>query len=360
MALSFGIEEEYLLVDGHSGALVSRAPDVLAAGEGMGDVLAAELNRCQVEIATGVCRDLGQAERELEGLRAAVTTAAAASGTRPAPLASHPFSSWHDQELNTDDDRYLRLEETYKRVAWQQAVCGCHVHVGIDDVDLRIAVMDRVRPWLPVLLALSANSPYWQGADTGYSSYRTIVWEPWPTAAMPPPLGTYRAYEAIVEELEAIEAIESPRSLYWYVRPSLQFETLEFRVCDVCLRAEDAVTVAGLIRALVTVSADAVVAGAPHPEPSQPVLVSAVWRAARYGLDNTLVDPSRRVLLPAGEAVGRLVDLVRPGLEEAGDTERVISGVDAILRRGNGAAAQRAVISGGSDNPEAVLRVLDG
>ena len=359
MATTFGIEEEYLLIDACTGDLVSRAPDVLEAGRDI-DGLASELNRCQIEIATGICDDLAQAEQQIAARRAEVTKAGAHSGTRPVALASHPFASWDDQEVNTDKERYVRLLETYQQVAWQQAICGCHVHVGIEDRDLRIAVMDRVRPWLPPLLALSANSPYWQGKDTGYASYRSIVWQPWPTATMPPRLETNRNYEAMVDELTAIEAIENPHSLYWYVRPSAGFETLEFRVCDVCLRARDAVTIAGLIRALVAVVSAEVTAGKPDASPSQPALESAMWRAARYGLDNTLVDPTRPGLRPAAEVVAQLVDFVRPGLDEAGDTGRVVSGVDAILAEGNGAAHQRAAIAAGGEPGEMVFRILGG
>jgi carboxylate-amine ligase len=359
MARSFGIEEEYLLVDSASGALVSRAQEVLDAGKSI-DVLSAELNRCQIEVSTGVCSDLAVAERELEGLRAGVTRAGERSRTRPSALASHPFSSWDDQEVNTDKERYVHLEETYQQVAWQQAICGCHVHVGVDDRDLRIAVMDRVRPWLPVLLALSANSPFWQGTDTGYASYRSVIWKQWPTAAMPPRLDTHERYQTMVEELEAIEAIENPHSLYWYARPSDDYDTLELRVCDVCLRARDAVTIAGLARALVTVCADEAEAGVDYDAPTGPVLESALWRAARYGLDHTLVDPTARRLVAAGDAVGRLVSFVRPGLEEAGDTERVLEGLDAIARDGNGSACQRAAVAAGGGHGEIVLRILDG
>ncbi len=359
MALTFGIEEEYLLVDSQSGALVPRSREVLAAGADI-DALESELNRCQVEIATGVCRDLAHAEGELVGLRAAVTEAGAGSGTRPSAMASHPFSSWEDQEVNTDKERYARLVDTYRQIAWQQAICGCHVHVGIEDPDLRIAVMDRVRPWLAVLLALSANSPYWQGTDTGYASYRSIVWQPWPTAAMPPRLENNRNYDAMVAELTAIEAIENPHSLYWYVRPSAAFDTLEFRVCDVCPSAAEAVTLAGLIRALVAVTSAEVTTGAPHSAASHPALESAMWRAARYGLDGTLVDPTRRALEPALAVVRQLVDFVRPGLEEVGDTARVVAGVDAIVTGGNGAARQRAAIAKGGSQSDMVFRILDG
>jgi carboxylate-amine ligase len=356
---TFGIEEEYLLVDASSGDLVARAPEVLASGRSMGERLSAELNRCQVEIATGICGDLGHAERELTRLRQEATAAGAAVGALPAALGSHPWSSWYDQEINTDKDRYVRLEETYRRVAWQQAICGCHVHVGVPDRDLRIEVMNRARPWLPVLLALSANSPYWEGSDSGYDSYRSLIWQSWPTTGMPPPLASWAAYEAMVGELEAVEAIETPKSLYWYVRPSDAFDTVEFRVLDVCLRVEDAITVAGLIRGLVTACVADAERGRPYDAPSAPVLQSALWRAARYGLDHVLVDPEHRALRPAADVVGRLVEHVRPAIDGTADAPRLLAGVDEILRRGNGSTAQRTLLSA-PEPPERVMGRLLG
>ena len=142
------------------------------------------------------------------------------------------------------------MDDAYQIVARQQVICGCHVHVGIADRDLAVAVMNRVRPWLPALLALSANSPYWQGLDTGFASYRLQVWQRWPTSGMPPELADRQEYDELVDDSTTVDAIEDATFLYWYVRPSARYPTLEFRVCDVCLDVDDAVALAGLVRAL--------------------------------------------------------------------------------------------------------------
>jgi glutamate---cysteine ligase / carboxylate-amine ligase len=222
-------------------------------------------------------------------------------------------------------------------------ICSCHIHVGIDDPDARITVMNRVRPWLPVLLALSANSPWWQGNDTGYASYRTILWQGWPTAAVPPRLRDQAEYDRLIDSLRAVGVIDAPSAVYWYVRPSAQLPTLEFRACDVCLRVDDAVTIAGLVRALTST----VLAQSPDDDVSAPpaVLDAGIWRAARFGLDDRLIDPTTLTLAPAPEVVAQLVDFVADELHATGDRDRVTRGIDDILGRGNGATAQRRALN---------------
>jgi carboxylate-amine ligase len=196
------------------------------------------------------------------------------------------------------------------------------------------------------LLALSANSPWWEGVDTGYASYRTVVWKSWPTATMPPRLANYHALDRLVKSLQAIDAVDDASALYWYVRPSAKLPTLEFRVADTCLRLEDAFTLAGLARALTATALrspwDA------DDAPPTALLDSALWRAARHGLDATLVDPTSATLRPAAEVVGALLDLVGPALHDVGDHQRVTEGVARILRDGNGAQVQRRLLQSGS------------
>jgi carboxylate-amine ligase len=250
------------------------------------------------------------------------------------------------------------MEEAYRIVARQQVICGCHVHVGIPDRDLAIETMNRARPWLPVLLALSANSPFWQQSDTGYASYRLQVWQRWPTSGMPPALASAAAYDDLVAQLQSVEAIEDPTFLYWYVRPSGRYPTLEFRACDVCLDVEDAVTVAGLVRALAWTSMREAVDGRPSTCPPIEVLDAAMWRAARYGVDATLVSPTRLATRPAVEVVAELLAHVADGLDEHGDRDDVAGGVEAILRRGNGAARQRATLQLRGDRRDVITDAL--
>jgi carboxylate-amine ligase len=201
--------------------------------------------------------------------------------------------------------------------------------------------MDRVRPWLPVLLALSGNSPFWNGRDTGFVSYRTEVWARWPTAGFAPVLGTRARFDDLVDELSAVGAIDEPASLYWYVRPSASYPTLEFRVCDVPIRAEHTAALAGLIRALAWTARREAVEGAAVPGTSTEALDAAMWRAARYGLSAGLVHPRARRIAPADEVVGLLLAHVRDGLQAHDDTELVTCVVHEILHHGSGSTAQR-------------------
>jgi carboxylate-amine ligase len=308
----------------------------------LGDRAQPELYRSQVEMNTPVCATLGEVRDAVRRSRRALAEAAEREGLRLAAAATHPFSHWRDQAV-TDKTRYHNLAEDYRQVFREQVVFGCHVHVGIEDREAAIQTMNRVRPWLPVLLALSGNSPYWLGADTGYASYRTEVWNRWPTAGMPQPFDSRATYDRLVETLVATGSIREPTKLYWDVRPSVHFETLEFRVADSVMRVDEAVMVAGLARALAFTAHAAAVRGDPDPRPRPELLRAAKWRAARHGLDAELVDVLGGSARPAAELVQALLDEVRPGLEAAGDLEEVTELVRATLAGGTGAARQRQV-----------------
>ncbi|MDQ6726443.1 MAG: carboxylate-amine ligase [Actinomycetota bacterium] len=357
--LTLGVEEEFQVVDRASGDLVPRADRLLpAARAALGEAVELELNLCQIEVGTSVCTTLDQVRSELSGLRRGLASAAEDVGAGVIAVGTHPFGLWQDQQVDLRRERYRRMEEAYRIVARQQVICGCHVHVGIADRDLAIETMNRTRPWLPVLLALSANSPFWQDSDTGYASYRLQVWQRWPTSGMPPQLPSAAAYDDLVARLQSVEAIEDPTFLYWYVRPSGRYPTLEFRACDVCMRVEDAVTLAGLIRALAWTSMKEATEGRPSLSPPVEVLDAAMWRAARYGLDGTLVTPSADRVAPAAGVVAQLLDHVAEGLDEHGDAEQVRNGVGDILRRGNGATRQRAALARRDDPHDVVADAL--
>lgn len=185
--MTLGVEEEFFIVDLASGDLAGRSDEVVAAATPtLGDAVTHELNRCQIEIATPVCDTLDDVRRELTRLRAALSDAAAELGCGIAAVGTHPFSSWEDQEIRDDVDRYRRMEHRYQAIARQQVICGCHVHVGVEDPEIGVQIANRAPAWLPALVALSANSPFWHGVETGFDSYRTEVWQRWPTAGMPP------------------------------------------------------------------------------------------------------------------------------------------------------------------------------
>ncbi|HEY6708904.1 MAG TPA: carboxylate-amine ligase [Actinomycetota bacterium] len=340
---SLGVEEEYQLVDPATRELRQVAGRVLpAARPELGDRVQPELYRSMIETNTPVCITLAEVRQALGQARRALVEAAGQEGLAIAAAGTHPFSSWADQEV-TDKTRYHNLAADYRQVFREEVVFGCHVHVGFDDREAAIQTMNRVRPWLPVLLALSANSPFWVGADTGYASFRTEVWNRWPTAGMPQSFASRAEYDALVETLMATGSVREPTKLYWDVRPSARQETLEFRVADSVMAVDEAVMVAGLVRALAVTAHAAADRGDPDPRPRPELLRAAKWRAARHGLEADLVDVLAGQARPAAELVKAFLAEVRPALEEAGDLEEVTELVRATLAGGTGAARQRQV-----------------
>jgi len=341
--LTLGVEEEFLVVDAATGGLVPRSHALLPPARTLlGKEVCSELNLCQIEVGTPVCHTLDEVRVELTRLRVELSSVAAEQGCNVVAVGTHPFGLWQDQQVDVTQERYRRMEEVYQVVARQQVICGCHVHVGIPDRELAVATMNRCRPWLPVLVALAANSPFWQAADTGYASYRLQVWQRWPTSGMPPRLDSLADFDTLVDELRSIDAIEDATFIYWYVRPSSRWPTLEFRACDVCATVDDAVAVAGLSRALAWTCVKEVLEGRALQDRRQEVLEAAMWRAGRHGLEGTLVSPGAGTPRPAADVVAELLAYLRPGLEAHGDWAVVSSAVDEILRRGNGATQQRA------------------
>ncbi|MEU5096238.1 glutamate--cysteine ligase [Streptomyces sp. NPDC020996] len=332
-----GVEEEFHVLEVESGLLVPRADALLRRLPRRS--FQAELHQSTVESNSGVHTSLHELYADLAGLRGRLDAAAsslglavAAAGT--APLA--PASSGHP----TADARYRRMVEEYRKVADEQLICGAQVHVDVPDRDTAVRVMCAVAPWLPVLLALSASSPFWQGADTGYASWRTLLWQRWPTAGPAGCFPTAADYDAAVRDLVRAGVITDPGMIYYDVRPSAHLPTLELRLCDACPRTETVVLVAGLFRALVTWARQRLQAGRATECPGRHEwLRGASWRAARSGLEGTLVDPETRREAPAAQVVRKLLTRLRPALEALGDRQTV----EALTREAlaEGSAAQR-------------------
>lgn len=355
--MTLGAEEEFFVVDVESRELAGSNPLMEVAGQRFGSSVTPELNLCQIEIASKVCSGLDELGADLRRLRQGLAEAGAPLGLGIAAAGTHPFSPWGDQEVNRQHDRYAQMEHRFQIVARQQVICGCHIHIGFDDPELAVATMNRARPWLPILLALSANSPFWSGHDTGFQSYRTEVWQRWPTAGFGPVLESRAHFDEIIAELQAIEAIEDGTHLYWYMRPSSRYPTVEFRICDVPLLEEDTVTLAGLVRALAWSCRRDALCDRPLPRRDTQTLEAAMWQAARHGVRGKLVDPARPRLAPAIELVEQLLDFVADGLEAHGDQSTVRRAVAAILERGTGADLQLAVFAG-AGTMEAVVDAI--
>ncbi|MDQ3569112.1 MAG: carboxylate-amine ligase [Actinomycetota bacterium] len=340
---TIGMEEEFFLVDADTGALRPRSDPVMArAREAVGDRADHELQLSQVETLTPVCPTLAELRHHLSRLRRELGSAAEAEGGRLAALGTHPFSHWEEDRI-TPKPAYLGLERDYQQVAREQLVCGSHVHVGVSDAEAAVHMMNRMRPWLWPLLALSANSPFWLGRDTGYASFRTQAWTRWPMAGIPGHFASRAEYDDVVETLLVTGAIDDPARIYWDVRLSARFPTVELRVTDVCPTVDEAVMVAGLCRALAITCHQHALRGDPAARPRHELLRAAKWRAARYGLGADLIDVVGRRAVPASELVQALLALVRPALEDQGDWDEVSGLVAQTLHGGNGAARQREV-----------------
>ena len=338
---TIGVEEEYQIIDAGTRELHSQQERILAQ-DAVGERVTPELYLSQIEIGTPICLTLAEVRSQLVRLRREVIAAAEREGNRIAAAGTHPFSHWEDQQI-TPKARYVGIAQDYQQLAREQLIFGCHVHVGIDDREAAIQVMNRVRPWLAPMLALAANSPFWLGADTGYSSFRTEIWRRWPMAGTPHVFGSRAEYDRLVETLVRTESITDATKIYWDVRPSARFETVEFRVTDVCMTVDEAVMIAGLARALAESCYALAVRDEPIKHAAPELLRAAKWRAARYGLDADLIDTEAERAVPAAELIEKLLAFVRPVLEERKEWEEVSTLARLTIERGTGATRQREV-----------------
>ena len=358
VARTFGVEEEFHLVDPGTLALTPGTRVVAAALAGeAGEHVHPEIVSTQLETSTPVCTTLAELRDRLAATRAEAVAAAARDGLAVLAASTHPFGTWREQRL-TAAPRYRAMVRRWAALADRQDICGCHVHVGVPDVDTAVAVMDRVRPYLPVLLAMTGSSPFHDGADTGYESWRTVWWSHWPNAGPPEPMGSAQRFGDVVDGLVRSGVIEDGRHLYWDVRPSSRWPTVEFRLADVCTDLDAAVLHAALVRSLVRVLADR---DGPVPEVRPELLRAARWRAARDGLGGELFDPVRGEPVGAREAVGALVAELADDLRAHGEEDDVAAMLDRLWRRGTSAARQRATWAATRD-PRAVAAeiVRDG
>ncbi len=347
-----GVEEELLVVDPASGNPVQAGPrlvrkvraetaasvvanvPVVLDGSGM----SGEFMRQQVEVGTAPRTDLAELADQVREHRRIANRAAEGEGLAVAALGTSPIPV---TPAVSADPRYLSLLSTFRQVAGDQLINGCHVHVDTHSRDEAVAVVDRLQPWLPLLRAISSNSPFWGGRDSGYASYRSLVWGRWPSAGPTEPFGSVEAYEQAVEALIATGAVVDRGNLYFDARPSERYPTVEIRAADVCLHPDDAVLLGALARGLVSTVAQQWRDELPFRPVRVALLRTAHWRAAREGLGGRLQHPVTHRPVPAGDGLGALVEFIAPALVTSGDLVVVRELVDQVLRRGTGAAMQR-------------------
>jgi YbdK family carboxylate-amine ligase len=357
LGATLGVEEEYHLVDPTTWQLAAR-PDLVTAVTDCGSHLQPEMRTSQLEIASDVCHSLHDVRSALEGAREEAADAAAGAGVAILAAGTHPSAARDDRNMRSTD-RYDRLLDRFGSVAREQNICGCHVHVAVPDEDTAVAVMTHARAYLPTLAAMTCSSPFQGGVDTGYQSFRSQWWSLWPVAGPPPALTNAEDYARTVHDLVRTGVIDDASTIYWDVRISSRYPTVEFRIADVCTELDDAVLHAALVRSLVRTVGRRIAAGQPPLQVSNVTLRAARWRAARFGLTDQLWCPHSGGLVPAATAVGQLLDELTPDLQAHGEADEVLSLVGALLARGTSAARQRHVFAA-SRNLSEVVRALTG
>ncbi|ALR11760.1 carboxylate--amine ligase [Mycobacteroides saopaulense] len=335
-----GVEEEFLLVDRQSGEPVARNRAVAHDAATQGVELQLELTSCQVETTTAVTSTSSELHAELTRLRR-ITAAAAANQQAHLLAVALPPTVPHAFPVTTTP-RYRRMADHFGMLAHEQGICGCHVHVAVPSRESAIDVSNRLRPMLHLLLALTANSAVYRNADSGYASYRSMLWTRWPSSGPPPYFESTGRYDTTVETLRRAGAVLDDGMVYWDVRPSAHFPTVEVRVADVPATVAETVLVATIIRAAVMCALEAQERGDPMPRYPDCVLRAANWRAAHDGLDGQAADLADNCsTVPAQVLLMRLIEHLRPALELLGDYDMAREELTRIAEQGNGAMRQR-------------------
>ena len=360
-AYTLGVEEEYMLLDGESFDLVQRIDTVLAAFVGHEDEarMKPELMQSVLEVATPVCRNAGDADRELRRLRRAVRDIAAENGLRMGSAGTHPFSLFERQRI-TARDRYRALVDQMQYVARRELIFGLHVHVAVDDPDKAINVVNGLLVDLPILLGLSASSPFWRGEPTGLASTRQPIFAAFPRSGPPPRFRDYEDYAEVIGYLEHTGCIADYTHIWWDIRPHPNLGTVEIRICDSVTRVEDAVAIAAFCQALVKLYSEQFEEDGEVPSYHRLLTTENKWLAVRYGLQAPLMDLAtrRRNRVAAAQLVRRRLRELEPHARELG-SERELEGVQEILRRGNGSDRQLRVYNANRDIVEVAREIAE-
>ena len=348
-SLTIGIEEEFQVIDPESRELRSHIAQIFAERPGtLHGKLKHELHQPVVEVGTNVCRDIHEAKRELRALRASLASLARDNGLRIAAAGTHPFTHWGNVGISPGNQRYERLIADLQMVARANLIFGLHVHVGVEDREMQISIMNQARYFLPHIFALSVNSPFWLGRDTGWMSYRCKVFDKFPRTNIPDFFTGWTEYLEYVELLVKTNCIIDGGQIWWDVRPHHRYETLEYRICDIPLRAEETICIAALFQAITAklwLLRSRNLTFRPY---RRSLIMENKWRAARWGIRGLLIDYGKQQEVPCVALLEELLEFVDDVVDELGTREQ-IAYVRAIVEGGTGAERQLAVYRATND-----------
>lgn len=362
-AFTIGVEEEYLVVDRETRDLIKSPPPAMwkAINEVVGEAATHEFLKAQIEIRTGVCTKVSEARSEVAQLRRDLSGIVTEYGGALIASSTHPFANWAHQET-TEDDRYLRLADDFQQVARQLVICGMHVHVGIEDPDLRIDLMNQVKYMLPHMLALSTSSPFWDGVPTGLMAYRLVIFQNLPRTGIPEEFDSWAEYERYVNVLVSAGLIEDASKLWWDIRPSSRFPTLEMRVSEVCTRLEDAMTIAAIYQCMLGYLYRLRRNNQRWRVYTPGIIEENIWRAQRYGTDGSLVDFGKGQLVPMADLIEEFIEVLAQDAIEFDVREEIRHARD-IVQHGTSAHRQLAIyessLADGASEKEALKAVVD-
>ncbi len=339
---TIGIEEEFQIIDPETRELKSRVNEILEEGQMLlGEQIKPEMHQSMVEVGTGICKNVQEARADVAKLRRTISELAKKNGLVFAAASTHPFSHWEDQ-LITDHERYYNLIEGMQHVARGLLIFGLHVHVGVEDREAAIHIMNAARYFLPHVLALSTSSPFWLGHNTGLKSYRSEVFKQFPRTDIPDYFSSSSEYESYVNLLIKTQCIDNGRKIWWDVRPHPFFPTLEFRICDIPSKLDETIAIAALFQAIVAKLYKLLKQNMGFRLYRRALIQENKWRAVRYGLDGNLIDFGKQIELPARDLVMELLDFVDDVVDELG-SRKEINYVHQILKNGTSADRQLAV-----------------
>jgi carboxylate-amine ligase len=360
---TIGMEEEYLLVDRKTRDLAVDVPDALMVEcqRRLEDQVSPEFLQSQIEVGTRVCGTVKQARQELARMRKCVAEVAGAHGLAPIAASTHPFAAW-DRQKHTDKARYHAIARDMQAVARRLVICGMHVHVGLDDDELRIDLLGQISYFLPHLLALSTSSPFWRGEETGLKSYRISVFDELPRSGLPEVFDSYGEYDRHIHIMTSAGVIEDATKLWWDVRPSARFPTLELRIPDICTRLKDGVAIAAIFVSLLRMLYRLKRNNQRWRRYSNMLIQENRWRAQRYGIDQGLIDFGIGEIVPYGDLLEEIIELVRVDalaldcLPEVEHARKIVTGGTSAHRQ---LAVYHEAIEAGADKTEAQRAVVD-